>query len=966
MQSQNPASQMRFSSVEESQFGKLLIQFRERISTIKQKYAGIQDDSLERKQADRQVELLESMLDTAQQSILPQFDNGSTKLSYASLLYYGFPHRNDYIEFESAELKIMKRVMELLPDIFAKAKAESFTGSMTLYVSVYLKKYFHDHKDDFFQAYVKTPGRDLQRFVADLQHYITACSLYKDPNHVDSDNLKLKNRLFRPNAYLPYTFDVGHRMIFEMLIETTKLANEISDDLREFLSFLNPAMLALDFSSGFTGSLMTRFARKVAKVEHVRDYDFRFIEMSVEDDSTVTYEFNAATIYSEFKQFVFSFLLSGIHIYISNVDDRAAKAIYDHFMQGMQHYFDTNKDTAKVKSDLARTELLLAFIQKETTKHSDAVAKITAASKSDDYLFGLKGQELVDALRAELDNDQQKFLCANQLIDLIQNIRRSRFDWLLQQQPSMQASIDKFRKQGVDMSFLRAPPPLHAFHRVNNQLTIVPMMAALQERLYQLYSELNFDRSRYAKLRAWAHDPATIPKTKRGDTKMRANNMVAVDPQVPSTIDALRSDIEKLTERHHALTVKDVLEVAQARSKIKVTLAEMIQLTNPTIDVATTVDDLVNDGEALNHWLLTAVDSFGLASESGYYKRQLEGILARINNRLRFDWATYDHINQATITDKFLELVGATDAQIDQWKSCQTKDDKKAAIAMIKPLITQKMATIDEELLTKLASNKAYARFYELKMMISEECKLIIDFDNKTQLALTLNRARLIEQSRVKLASYSERFGMSQVFVEMDNFIQTGDQEELLAALFAARDNFINDTQFRTLINQVITALHDFDRDAKLLDYQALRITAETSDKTPQIQALYHEIQVLEQSAKRLFATHQADGLQIQGLAKMLRRDVDCHLAGHSDDNFLELFKARLHSQDMLMEKHKSILPVIANIALLVLSVLTAGVVAAARVGYSKLTTGKFTFFVNTDSALQQQAAAIVRSAPAA
>lgn len=112
---------------------------------------------------------------------------------------------------------------------------------------------------------------------------------------------------------------------------------------------------------------------------------------------------------------------------------------------------------------------------------------------------------------------------------------------------------------------------------------------------------------------------------------------------------------------------------------------------------------------------------------------------------------------------------------------------------------------------------------------------------------------------------------------------------------------------------------------------------------------LYEKIGVMKQFGLELIKNHDTSGQKIIELAEKLEMDTDGFINHHNGTlpqkgqykEFKEKFMARLHSQDNIMsERHSQWLPIIGNIALVILLI--------PKLIYSKLSTGQCSFFFET------------------
>ncbi len=211
------------------------------------------------------------------------------------------------------------------------------------------------------------------------------------------------------------------------------------------------------------------------------------------------------------------------------------------------------------------------------------------------------------------------------------------------------------------------------------------------------------------------------------------------------------------------------------------------------------------------------------------------------------------------------------------------------------------------------------------------------------------------KQYRVKDALTGKDKERREQFVEdinlkLDNYAEKGLQEDFLNVICSSRDQFPG-INLQTTLNKIIvellnsTSLVNADSDKAFAEYFLTTTTNKAyKDKTEE---LHKKIEAMSTYGSTL--PKEEERMGVKELAKMLHQDLNSFVAQHAkkpwtieDYNKFEIkFKARLHSQDDLMNKHTHnwkfiIVNILAALALIPLAV---------KLIHSKLTENRATFF---------------------
>lgn len=235
----------------------------------------------------------------------------------------------------------------------------------------------------------------------------------------------------------------------------------------------------------------------------------------------------------------------------------------------------------------------------------------------------------------------------------------------------------------------------------------------------------------------------------------------------------------------------------------------------------------------------------------------------------------------------------------------------------------------------------------------------------------------------------------------MKNYVHSGDSRPVLDKLAEGNAKF-SGVHLRTLLNQLTVKILDLERKHRqqalpqaeivpvLSMLPGVKISSEherardlfhsiprTKENRPFVQAItdiYRQIILLNRYVDKYIGKDSPDGKAIKQLAKELRGDVDRFVlekphqknkgeAAESYKAFQEIFKARLHSQDVVIRRHLSVWPVIANIGI---GVATLGVALGIKLIHSKSTQGRYFLFFDNAKSMQRRVEKLEKSVKSA
>jgi hypothetical protein len=289
----------------------------------------------------------------------------------------------------------------------------------------------------------------------------------------------------------------------------------------------------------------------------------------------------------------------------------------------------------------------------------------------------------------------------------------------------------------------------------------------------------------------------------------------------------------------------------------------------------------------------------------------------------------------------------------------------------------------------KITAIEGHLSYFRLRI------KMIADMSSELDDYFLLRemRFKLIDKLAGGIVKRREEF-VGELKALLENYAHSGGSGPVLDKLAEGKAKF-SGTHFRTLLNQLTVQILDLERKRRqqalpkdgITPVASIQASSEHSrarnlfHSIPHIKEnrrylkavtdIYREIILLKRYVEKYIGKDSADGKAIKQLARELREDVDRFVLAKPHEKtkeqaaeaymaFQEIFTARLHSQDVVMRRHLSVWPVIANIAI---GVATLGVALGVKLIHSKSTQDRYSLFFDNAKSLQRRVEKMEKSA---
>lgn len=970
-----------YTSVADSFVGVILVRLANRIEDIQRRYAAIPDKSPERLYSDKLLAVIKQCIEIADKKFLANFDNGNIKPGFPSMLWEAWSQRNIAEGLEAAEYLLVERICKLMTVIHKEAQRVKLSPS---HLSGFITKYLSANQAKLCSDLVNTPGRDMDSFFAvilktikDKNFFLDAKQIADDKEHL-LDVLQDQADIFSKGAYF------SHRMQFELAIEVIKLFHEAPAEAREALSFFNPDSLNIDLSEGVFAWFLGKFTSHRGKLEHlgdlVYDYtDYRYLRSGKVRAIKSTHSVNG--YYRGFFLYAYSVVLAGIHGYVTYSNDPLAVKLYENLMQEIVQYY-ADQSRPFVQSDVCQTKFLRKFIDLESSQIKNGVNHCLRRSVSDEFICSLSGDELASVLSNQIEIEKIK--CQYQLYfqQRLTYYKTKTLSSLMSAHAGFMKYQNDYKEKNVDLSFLRAPIPLCVINVRGKKATIRPVLVNLEKKIKEQLQRLNYDADRMKRLTEWSIRPDTIPRKSEvtlinheDDVHAEGNNkppatMLTLEDQYIELIKLIESLNRELYEECAQLNQLNHQLVLQENDKVVASLK--VQLSDQLIKLLTVMCYDENDQASMIHDFINKENCF-----IEWYEAQvnLYQEIANIQADLKALTASVERATSKSFVKSFSHLFVKNNQQALMVAEWQSAIQKKNA-----DLLSAKNKVKNPEAFGSLVSFSSVSDIYDsindfnvkkvevaktiavksqliadLRVQLKESQAKLIAIDNR------FSRQALIKEVLTKLQRFDAYLDMDEIKHRLAGY-EHSDHAEQLICFFTDLNQSVTDIYFNTVVNKVIVSIVDHDRTV--------------NGKSHYVEArhgeLYRAIDELQQSAKSLKKSYPEDAKIIKQLSAKLRQDLDYFLiiqkgSPEAHQHFLRVFHARLHSEDILLQKHASLLSnIVLNIALLALTILSAGLIAGARLLYTKATTGCFAFFVSRSINEQLTVIESLKPAPAA
>ncbi|WP_412754038.1 hypothetical protein [Legionella londiniensis] len=358
-----------------------------------------------------------------------------------------------------------------------------------------------------------------------------------------------------------------------------------------------------------------------------------------------------------------------------------------------------------------------------------------------------------------------------------------------------------------------------------------------------------------------------------------------------------------------------------------------------------------------------------IKEELGQYSSQVAGSLQAVDEIAFDETKAIFEKNQQILEERqrFLSQLPGEEL-LQRLKQEITKDEPLKEQAQKIDEILENKVKLTESLEKKALINKQLGeRVKEREALVT---KLSQELDDYIQ-----NRN---DKYRVKDTFFagdkSERESfISELKQKLQHYSESNSSKEILDYIEENKSKFIG-FNLQSLLNRIALGLTDLAKKVAA-NYEDEQVAAESPMPAQEIlrlfkgkqgdhlayaeaiEALYGKIQELDRYGSTL---KEDDQKIVHEHAESLKTRVDGFVTAHSDDlpskeqmtAFQKEFRLHLHSKDDIMCKHDSWKPLIANIAL---AVFTLGIALGIQLIASKVSTGRFAFFMDRSERLRRE-----------
>lgn len=278
-----------------------------------------------------------------------------------------------------------------------------------------------------------------------------------------------------------------------------------------------------------------------------------------------------------------------------------------------------------------------------------------------------------------------------------------------------------------------------------------------------------------------------------------------------------------------------------------------------------------------------------------------------------------------------------------------------------------------EKLSLQLASNN------RVHSDLAKRIQTRVSFVTKSQEELAcyvVNRKNFKDRLFSQDAQTRESF-IDQLNLELDNYVKSGDSKAISTLIQDRKESF-EGFKLRSILNRLLVELHELDRTIPS-DYESKLDTIavvnhelavdylegiDNPELTERMNKLYEEITQLNQFGDTILNDFEDQAKVAKNLAIALQTKVDRFIIENKDKldkselplekrqfflDFYADFRCHIHSKDDVMSQHTSWLPLVANIGLAALAILSFGIAIPVKQALTELITGKSAFFCRTD-----------------
>ncbi|CDZ78270.1 hypothetical protein BN59_02580 [Legionella massiliensis] len=262
----------------------------------------------------------------------------------------------------------------------------------------------------------------------------------------DALALKMQERDFAEldnhQRYLIGEFQITDPLLYEFIVDALELLLEAPDDLAQLVSFLNPEAFTIDLKNGVIAYLVPERFQSVIAHTPTEQSRYVFTQTKGEVPNVTTKVFDAGKIYQTRFGLVLEKLTSAISA-----------------------YYKKYAESPHVKSELAKSELLVEFIkgQKRSNQHCFREVASTA-----DYLE-FQSIDRQPAARISSMNDIRGFMVDS--LDLIADLQtrktandKATVETLIAKHPELSEKLVRATEGGLNTSYSRLPLPNMVFH----------------------------------------------------------------------------------------------------------------------------------------------------------------------------------------------------------------------------------------------------------------------------------------------------------------------------------------------------------------------------------------------------------------------------------------------------------------------------------------------------------------------
>ena len=447
-----PTLSAKSSSYAESPLGQIVSDALKKIAELKTKYPPEPSgtDSKEKMDAEKLVNVIESVLKILNKNILPNFDHGNIPGFFTlSKMALNIPKLQSLIEsLYTREDALLQSIAEIMPEIVAAAKKSNQTLSTSIVDLLEL------NKEKLFKVAEKIPSTtELNDLLTDFKEKIRSLDGLASLRNMD--NLALSNHILE-DLQLSVT-SPRHPMTYELMQIMAQVIQAVPEKIEETIPFLDPLAAPTILQSGVVGALINKFLS--FKLEHIKyddsEHSVYTYKLTIADKTTILdmQAFYKASQAQLLNQWIVPAIWRYLAIYgTPHAEFEPARSV---IKQGI----------TQMESELARSTVLQQLTKIECNSIHDAVSSHLQVFNQIIQINAIPTLTHTDEVMQNIKRCKELLLSNHQVRDfLAQKIASYAFTPaldLLRGEPmsSLAALCQEHQKKGLDVAYWNLPLP---------------------------------------------------------------------------------------------------------------------------------------------------------------------------------------------------------------------------------------------------------------------------------------------------------------------------------------------------------------------------------------------------------------------------------------------------------------------------------------------------------------------------